>query len=80
MEEVPFETEVVKLFVETSLIRNKKLILIYCEGAQIPNSAASRTIEFGNFELTTYVRTNNDPILVQGDIVVLQNRQDGQSN
>ncbi len=59
-------------WLETALTRNKKHLLVVCEDINIPSSVIVQSINTGieGIVLTNYLRQDDTPIVVKGDIVV----------
>ena len=64
--------KLIQEYLETALIRNKKHLLIICEDVTIPESAIAQSINtgFDNIVFTSYLRQDDTPILIKGDMVV----------
>lgn len=72
MENQDKRMQLIQEYLETALIRNKKHLLIVCEDITIPNSALVQSIQTGIDDIifTSYLRQDDTPIMVKGDIVL----------
>jgi len=70
--------KLIQEYLETALIRNKKHLLIICEDVTIPESAIVQSINtgFDDIVFTSYLRQDDTPILIKGDMVVTHKNKD----
>jgi len=69
--------ELILEHIKATLVRNRGHVLIICEGLVMPDSVVTRHLEsdIDNIVLTSHIRQDNLPIIVNGDVIVIHRKR-----